>query len=174
MNEFGRTINAPLVLEFDPIGTDEKGFRHEFDTLSETDEDPIGQWVKIAKAKGDTRDSDHVLLHLVIELHRKVDNLTKLINNEKPSYVHLNLIEPLESVGHGHFVMEKPVFEKHKEYYGRINLPVFPQRIVPLYFTAIEPNHAKINLMHERDIKDWDSYILARERALIREKKGLN
>lgn len=173
-SELGRTISAPLVIEYDPIDVDEKNFRLEFDTLAQTDEDPIGQWLKIAKAKGETRESDSVLLHLVVELHRKVDDLTKLINNERPTYVQLHHVIPIESVGHGHFFIEQNTLDRDKEYYGRVNLPVFPQRVVPVYFTALDANHARVTIMHERDIKDWDSYILARERQLIREQKGLN
>ena len=48
----------------------------------------------------------------------------------------------------------------------------FPKREVPIYFIGVDEYIAEIILMHERDIKDWNSFVVARERAMIREKKG--
>lgn len=172
MNEFGRIITAPLQAEFSLARIDERGFRREYDRLAETDEDPIGQWVKLAKARGETRDSDSVLLHLMVELHRKVDDLQKIIKQEETIYLKLEHQVSLEGVGHGIFELEPEGFVPGEHYYGRINLPVFPQRLVPLYFHALDEKRAVVDLMHDRDIKDWDSYIAAKDRALAREQKG--
>lgn len=174
MSTLGRIVSAPLIIEYDFAEVNPKAFRHEYDTLAETDEDPVGQWLRIARARGETRDSDSVLIHLVVELHRKIDNLTQIIQNETPSYVKLGHVSHLEGIGHGVFIMEKPLFTPEREYYGRINLPAFPQRIVPVYFKTLDQKSAEITLMHERDVKDWDTYLTARERALIREQKGRN
>lgn len=174
MNEFGRIVSAPLSIEFSEASLDEKAFRKEYEMLAETDEDPIGQWLKLAKARGDTRDSDMVLLHLTVELHRKVDELKKMVAGEITTYLDLQHGAELEGVGHGIFQLETAEMETSQEYYGRINLPVFPQRIVPLYFRAIDSVRAKIQLMHERDVREWDSYIAARDRAKARELRGRN
>lgn len=172
MSKFGRIISAPLQAEFSSARLNEKEFRREYDRMAEADEDPIGQWVKLAKARGETRDSDSVLLHLMVELHRKVDNLHKTIKQEETTYLELEYQVSLEGIGHGIFELEKEGFELGEHYYGRINLPVFPQRLVPLYFHAIDEKRAVVDLMHDRDIKDWDSYIAAKDRALAREQKG--
>jgi hypothetical protein len=48
-------------------------------------------------------------------------------------------------------------------------MPVHPKRDVAVFFTALNENIAHIQKMHERDIKEWNSYVTARERVLIRE-----
>ena len=61
----------------------------------------------------------------------------------------------------------------NKKYYGRLEIAFFPQREVPIYFMAVDKQIAEILIMHDRDIKDYNAFITARERAIIREKRGL-
>ena len=166
-----RVVNAPLVIEYEESSDRYKEFKKEYDSLSEYEEDSIGQWLKLAKAKGETRDSDEVLLTLMIELHRKVDELRALIKNEEREFVKLKNIQKLEGIGYEHFKFEKEVLQKDVEYYGRIAMPVFPKREIPLFFKAVSADMAEIVLMHEKDIKDWSAYVVARERVMIRELK---
>ena len=42
-----------------------------------------------------------------------------------------------------------------------------------MFFKALDENIAEIVLMHQGDIKDWSSYMSARERVMIREAKVL-
>ena len=51
-------------------------------------------------------------------------------------------------------------------------MPTFPKREIPLFFIGVDEKTAKIELIHERDSKDWDSYVTARERVLIREMRA--
>jgi len=62
--------------------------------------------------------------------------------------------------------------EKNKKYYGRLEISLFPQRDVPVYFIGVDGMVAEIFMMHERDIKDYNAFIAARERAIIREQKA--
>ncbi len=166
-----RLVTAPLDIDFDPGDRNSEEFEREYQRLSETDEDPIGQWLKIAKARGETRDTDPVLLNLIIELHRKVDQLTQIVKNEEPQRIPLSHSGHIESIGFEHFRLSEPMLEPKKLYYGRIAMPVFPKRDVAVWFEAIDPKLAKIVRMHERDIKEWNSYVTARERIMIREMK---
>ena len=75
-----RLIPAPLDLMFSPCEENE-AYEREYQQLSGADDDAIGQWLKIAKARGDTQETDSVLLQLIVELHRKIDNLERLINS---------------------------------------------------------------------------------------------
>ena len=68
--------------------------------------------------------------------------------------------------------MESEVFNEGKSYYGRIVMPVFPKREIPVFFTATSSNLAKITKLHERDMNDWNAYVTARERVMIREMKA--
>jgi len=140
-----RLVTAPLEIDFDLGDRSPEEFEREFQRLSETDEDPIGQWLKIA--------------------------LTQIVKNEEPERVPLAHHGHIESIGFEHFRLSKPLLEKGKRYYGRIAMPVFPKRDVAVWFDAIDERLAKIGRMHERDIKEWNSYVTARERIMIREMK---
>ena len=165
-----RLIPAPLSIEFEE---DKEEFKSEYDKLGAEIDDPIGQYIKMAKARGETSDTDKVLLELVIALHRKVDELTKLIKNETKELIPLKYNEKITDVGYEYFKFKNPVLTKNQKYYGRLNISFFPEREVPIYFIAVDERVAEIILMHDRDIKDYNAFVAARERAIIREKKGL-
>lgn len=171
MSENVRIVNAPLIIEYEESDKRYDEFKKEYDSLSEYEEDSIGQWLKLAKAKGDTRDSDEVLLTLMVELHRKIDELTSLVKNEEKEYLKLKNLQRIEGIGYEHFKLEKEVLQEGLEYYGRIAMPVFPKREIPLFFKAVGKDMAEVTLMHEKDIKDWSAYVVARERVMIRELK---
>ncbi|NPA82003.1 MAG: hypothetical protein GXO31_05295 [Epsilonproteobacteria bacterium] len=168
-----RLVKAPLKIAFSRADKDRyKLFKREFDKLSEYDEDPVGQWLKMAKARGETKESDQVLLTLIVELHRKVDEITKILKNEEIEFLKLDTESMIEEIGFEHFKIEDDLLEEGLQYYGRIPMPIFPKREVAVFFTAVSENIAKIDLMHERDRVDWDAYVAARERVMIRERKA--
>ena len=166
-----RLIPAPISLQFSPQSQNEEAFSREYHRLSESDDDPIAQWLKMAKARGETSQSDPVLLNLMVELHRKVDSLEKLIKNEEPERVKLLTNADIESIGFKNFQLKSALMEEGMEYYGRIEMPVYPQRDVGVYFKALTKEIAEITKMHERDEREWNAYVTARERVLIREMK---
>ena len=163
-----RLVKAYVDFEFDEYNED---FQKEFDTLGAESDDPIGQYIKLAKARGETRDTDPVLLELLIALHRKVDELSAFIKNETKELLSLRYKTQITAIGFEYFAISEPLFE-NKKYYGRMALPVFPKREVPVIFEGIDKTTAKILSMHERDVKDYNAFITARERAIIRELKG--
>ena len=77
-------------------------------------------------------------------------------------------------IGFEHFEIRDLLLEKDKKYYGRIDLPVFPPREVGIIFKGESKKLANILLMHERDVKDYNAFLMARERAIIREIKAKN
>lgn len=167
-----RMVEAPLSLEYDLLELDEMAFKREYQQLSESDDDPIAQWLKLAKAKGETAESDPVLLNLLVELHRKVDNLERLIKDEKPKRLTLRFAKNIAKIGFEHFALDEAGFEPSKRYYGRIEMPIYPKRDVAVLFVAVDEKLAKIEQMHERDEREWASYLTARERVLIRQMRG--
>jgi hypothetical protein len=164
-----RLIPAPIEIVFDEAEKNLEIFEREYHSLSESDDDPIGQWLKLAKARGETSETDPVLLNLIVELHRKIDALESFLKNETPKRVPLSYHTEIESIGFEHFKLKTPSLETGKLYYGRIAMPVHPKRDVAVFFEALNKNIASIVRMHERDIKEWNSYVTARERVLIRE-----
>jgi hypothetical protein len=169
-----RLVSAPISLVYDMSDVNEEGFEREYNTLSESDDDPISQWLKLARAKGETSNSDQVLLNLVVELHRKIDSLEKFLKNEKPNRVSLVNSSMIESIGFGYFKLKNDDLQEAKEYYGRIDMPVHPRRDIAVFFKAESSNLCKIIRMHERDEKEWNSYVVARERVMIREMRSNN
>ncbi len=165
-----RLVKAPISIVYDIA--DESLHEREYHTLSEADDDAIGQWLKLAKARGETSESDPIALKLLVELHRKVDNLERLIKNEKPNRIGLSSEGKIESIGFGYFKLEDGDFEPSQRYYGRITMPTYPQREIGVFFIAEDTSLARLEKMHDRDEKEWGAYVTARERVMIRELKG--
>jgi len=166
-----RLVPAPISLVYSKLNIDKEAYEREFQKLSDSDDDPISQWLKLAKARGDTTDSDPVLLNLMVELHRKIDALEMFIKNETPSRVSLTDEAHIESIGFEHFKLKESVLETGEIYYARILMPVHPKRDVGVFFKALDSSLAEFTKMHERDEKEWAGYMTARERVLIREAK---
>jgi hypothetical protein len=166
-----RLVKAPISLVFSEAAINEDEYKREFAQLHESDDDPISQWLKLAKAKGETSDSDPVLLNLVVELHRKIDALEQFLKNEESKRISLNSVADIESIGFEHFKLSNEILQEGIIYYGRVEMPVHPKRDVAIFFKAIDNSLASIIKMHERDEKEWGAYLTARERVLIREAK---
>ena len=166
-----RLVPAPISIVFSEAEVNKEAYEREYQQLSESDDDPISQWLKLAKARGETAESDPVLLNLMVELHRKVDALEMLLKNETPKRLSLTHEAHIRAIGFEHFELEEPLLQEGKEYYGRITMPVYPKRDIGVFFKAVSQNLAQIIKMHERDEKEWAAYLTARERILIREAK---
>lgn len=164
-------IEAPLEVEFDIDQDNSEDLEREYNTIGECD-DAIGQWLRAAKAKGETNDSDPVMLHLIIELYRKIDRLEQVISNSVPTYFPLRQKVLISRIGFEHFEISKPLLELGQRYYGRIVLPLQNKKVVPLYFEAQSTTLAKIVRIHSTDEKEWSSYTMSRERLKIRQLKG--
>lgn len=166
-----RLVPAPISLCFSEADLDKEVYEREYQQLSESDDDPISQWLKLAKARGETSESDPVILNLVVELHRKIDALEMFLKNETPTRVSLVHEVEIESIGFEHFNLKEENLEVGKTYYGRIAMPVHPKRDVGVFFIAQSSTLAKFVRIHDRDEREWASYLTARERVLIREAK---
>lgn len=166
-----RLVAAPISLVYSKIETNKEAYEREYQKLNDSDDDPISQWLKLAKARGDTSDSDPVLLNLMVELHRKIDSLEMYIKNEKPARVSLSYESHIESIGFEHFKLKEDVLEVGQVYYSRIQMPVHPKRDLGVFFKALDSSLAEIIKIHDRDEKEWAAYMTARERVLLRETK---
>lgn len=162
---------SSIDISFSEVSTDKDTFLYEFVHSNENEEDPINQWLKLARAKGEVAQTDPVLLNLMVELHKKVDALERFLKNEEPKKTPLSYDISVESIGFEHFKLTKDVLSEGVEYYARVSMPIYPQRDIKIFFRAVDASLAKITKIHERDEKEWGAYILARERALIRQAK---
>lgn len=168
-----RLVDASLEIAFDKADANPDEFEREYLKISEADDDAIGQWLRVAKAKGDTAESDPAVLHLMVELYRKMDRLEQLIMQSAPKHLNLSRKSGILRIGFEHFELNEPLLLEGERYYGRIELPVHPRKETPFYFEALSPTVAKIVRMHSRDENEWGTYIRSRERAIIRHLKGL-
>ncbi|HEX5710722.1 MAG TPA: hypothetical protein VFX68_05185 [Sulfuricurvum sp.] len=168
-----RLVEAHLEIDFGSLESNPEGFELEFNLIAERDDDAIGQWLRTSRAKGDTSDSDPVVLHLLVELYRKMDRVENLILGKTTTYLPLDAKAKIEKIGFDHFELSEPLLETSQYYYGRIELPVLPQRLTPVFFEALSPTLAKITRIHIKDANEWGAYMTARERAIIRHMKGL-
>ena len=166
-----RLVPAPISIVFSETTNDNEAFEREYHQLSESDDNPINKWLKLAKARGETAETDPVILNLVVELHNKLDALEKFLKNEEPVRVSLMHETEIDAIGFEHFNLSQAILEEGKEYYGRVEMPVHPKRDVGIFFKAESKTLAAITRMHERDEREWGSYLTARERVLIREAK---
>lgn len=164
-----RLVQAPISLVYSLSTNDEESYEREFQKLNESDDDAISQWLKNAKGRGETSETDPVLLNLIVELHRKIDGLERFIKNEEPIRLSLTDEQDIQSIGFEYFKLKDDALEVGKTYYGRVEMPVHPKRDIPIYFEAIEPSLAKLIKIHERDEKEWGAYLTSRERVLIRQ-----
>lgn len=164
-----RLVKAPISLVFSLADLNPEMFEREYHQLSESEDNAINQWLKLAKARGETSDTDPVLLNLLVELHNKIDALELYIKNEEPQRVGLSVEAHIDAIGFEHFNLSDALLEVDKEYYGRVEMPVHPKRDVGIFFTAENETLAKITRIHDRDEKEWGAYMTARERVLIRE-----
>ena len=169
-----RLIPAPISLAFSEDDGDNERFKREFDSMSESDDDAVGQWLKLARARGETMESDQVMLTLVTELHRKVDQIIRKLENSESEQLPLESEEEIDGINYDFFALKADRFTPGRKYYGRIAMPTFPKRDVAVYFKALDGRTAEITLLHQRDRKEWDSYVASRERAMIREMKEKN
>ncbi|MEF3192370.1 MAG: hypothetical protein K6347_07490, partial [Campylobacterales bacterium] len=128
-----------------------------------------GQWLKMAYARGEAQESDRLLLTLLVELHRKVDRLEKLIKGDPVKLLDLGQAIEVDWLGFEHIKFNTPTLETDQIYYARAYLPTLTNQPIPLFLRALNPTLAHIERIHERDAKEWDGYIFARERMGIQE-----
>jgi hypothetical protein len=164
-----RLIQAPISITFSQADVNPQMYEREYHQLSESEDNAINQWLKLAKARGETSDTDPVLLNLVVELHNKLDALELFLKDEVPHRVPLTVATHIDAIGFEYFNLLDAVLEQDVEYYGRIEMPVHPKRDIGVFFKAQSETLAKITRMHERDEREWGAYMTARERVLIRE-----
>ncbi|PZT48843.1 hypothetical protein B6S12_02010 [Helicobacter valdiviensis] len=163
-----RLVETYLNIEYEEANKNSEEFAREFNALTQSDEDPIGEWLRLTKAKKGNLESDNVvILELLVEIYRKIETLEQTIKSVQKEYISLANKGLVKTLGHSCFALDKHKLEENTLYYGRIELPTFPKRIIPLYFTY-HSNLAWVGNIHSRDEVEWDSYVASKERALIR------
>ncbi len=147
-----RLFKAPLSMVYECDRSGDEKFLREFNSILPGDEDALGAWLKRAKSRD-----------------RKIDALSDYIKNEHKQYLPLKESADIDEIGFTHIKISEDKFTKNEIYYARIMMPIFPKRNLSLYLRAQDERLAKIENMHEEDEADWNAYVTARERVMIRE-----
>jgi len=170
-----RFVPATLSFSFEEINNSNKAvFKEEYNLLSEYENDDINEWIKKLKSKGQLDDTDKVLLTLLVELHKKVDNIEALLRNNDDSGIKLQNTSNIIGINFDYIKTDSYDFLEDKLYYAKISLPVFPKREIPVYLYGITSEIARIHLISQKNLEDWNALVMAKEREYIREIKGVN
>lgn len=153
------------ILEVSEIGGDSL---KEFNQLNQKEEAGIDKWLKLAK--GREYDGDEVILELVAEVYKKLERI------EEHLFAHRSNLLPLTQnvqtccIGHEALCFDQALCEG-KIYYARMDLPVFPNKLIPFYFKMLTPHIAQIVKMGDLHTRSYDSYVVECERIGIRVKR---
>ncbi|RAZ51904.1 hypothetical protein [Campylobacter hyointestinalis] len=160
-----RLIASQISVEFEEDDGDK--FELEFSSSRAN----IEEWLSLAKARGEAENSDPLTLKLLVQLYKKVDELSNLIKNEKSPQIPLKYYEITSLIGFEGFEFKNECLKPGKIYFARVSLPLFIKRSILLYFEALDTKTAKIIKVSTSDEKEWSMYVAQSERLEIRKQK---
>ena len=116
---------------------------------------------------------------MLVHIYKKLEHLENLITDSHEKYIPLKHSIHTKQLGHGAIILDSTMLDSasleiDKQYYVRLFLPVFPVRCVPLFAIAKDTQILQIKKMADRDLKDYDSYIVSIEREMLKARKTQN
>jgi len=167
-----RFIPAALDFVYEEVFPSNKQmFQNEYNTLSEYENNDIEEWLKKAKTKGATEDSDKVLLTLIVELHKKIDRLENILTQKEKDSITLQHQSKIVGINFDYIESDGLDFLNTHRYYAKVMMPTFPKREIPMFLVGVDKNRAKIQLISQKNLEDWNSFVMSKEREMIREIK---
>lgn len=160
-----REIRISANIEFEEVGAREDEFLREFDTFSETNSNPIDDMIQKMKAKEGKNAPEDMTIFLLSELHKKIDELTRLVKGSETSYVELKSKVAIDFAWFDHLVIDG--LKMGETYYARLEIPLFRPRPIPMFFRATDGGNAEIVKIWTRDRQEFDSYLASKEREEI-------
>lgn len=163
---------ARCVLDVEAEKVDEIGGKYfqEYISLNQIEESGIEKWLKLSKSRD--YEGDEVMLELLVEVYKKLERLEqKLFIKENP-YLPLSLSLKTHSIGHGVLCFEEELPEGEM-YYARFDLPIFPSKIIPVFFRMLTPHIAKIIKIGYSHNHSYDGYVVECERMEIRSRREI-
>ena len=161
-----RLIYGRVEIAFEP--DDEYVYEVEFNQSRSN----IDEWLSHEKVRGESENSDPLTLKLLVELYKKVDELSSIIKNQHtpPKPLKFNFIT--SKIGYEGFEFDNECLEVGVTYYARVNLPLFIRREVLMYFKAVTPKCAKILKISRGNEREWNAFVAESERLEIRKAKN--
>lgn len=169
-----RLVTATMNLVYEEVTSERtEQFEREYHEISEMEENSITQGIKHIKTRGESDETNLLILNILSELYRKMDKIEHLLVHGTLKRLNLTSEALIESIGLEHLKLKTESLEIGKHYYARIEIPIFPKREIAFYFEAVESSLAHIEKIHVRDKEAWGYYMTACERIMIRQMKGL-
>lgn len=163
-----RIVRSHLGLEALMVENIEGETLQEFYALNHGEETGIEKWLRFAK--GREYDGDEIMLELLSEIYKKLDRIEQKLFATQTPYLPLSKSLKICYLGHEFLCFEEKLGEGEM-YYARLDLPIFPNKLIPFYFKMLTPQIAKIIKMGSLHARSYDSYIAECERIEIREKR---
>lgn len=149
----------------------------EYETITQLHGNSIDKWLSSLKAKsGDCKcgGGTAILGEMLVHIYKKLEHIENLITDSSTQYIPLKHSTHTTQLGHGVILLDSVHLVTESQYYVRLFLPVFPVRCVPLFAIAKDNGVLKIKKMADRDIKDYDGYIVSIEREMLKARKTQN
>lgn len=173
-----RLVDARLQMELQAIDDSiELKATQEYDVITQLHGNSIDKWLSSLKAKsGDCKcgGGTAILGEMLVHIYKKLEHLENLIAGSEVQYIPLEHSTHTTRLGHGAILLDSPSLIPQTQYYVRLFLPVFPVRCVPLFAVAKEEGVLQITKMAERDLRDYDGYIVSIEREMLKARKSQN
>jgi len=166
-------VRIAANIAFEEVGHRKEEFEREFEIFSSTDSNPVDDFIQKMKAKEGKNAPDDMTILLLAELHKKVDDLTKIIKGETKTYLPLANEKILDFAWFDTICLSG--LNPGATYYARISMPLFRSRLIPFFFEASNEEYGTITKIWPSDKADFDGYLaskdreeIARERAFIK------
>lgn len=178
-----RLVDASLQIELQVLDDSiELEAIKEYEVITQLHANSIDKWLSSLKAKsGDCKcgGGTAILGEMLVHIYKKLEHLENLITDSHEKYIPLKHSIHTKQLGHGAIILDSTMLDStlleiDKQYYVRLFLPVFPVRCVPLFAVAKDTQILQIKKMADRDLKDYDSYIVSIEREMLKARKTQN
>ncbi len=156
---------------FEEVDGRQEEFEREFESFSGTDSNPVDDFIQKLKAREGKNLPDAITLTLLVELHKKIDDLTKIVKNETKELARLANEQALDFAWFD--TIKVTGLKSGSIYYARVYLPLFRPRPVPFFCEAIDEDSAKIIKIWPDDKADFDGYLASKDREEIARERGL-
>lgn len=173
-----RLVDSRLHIEFEIIDEvlNSKAIE-EYNLITQLHNNSIDRWLHSLQVKSmncKCGGSTLVLGEMLIHIYKKLEYIENLIVGSEMQYIPLKNIAHTQKLGHGIIVLDSTNLEIGQNYYVRFLLPAFPARCIPIFAIAKDINVLQINRIAERDLRDYDSYIVSVEREILRARRTQN
>lgn len=163
-----RIARCVLDIEVQEVQEIDGKYFQEYIALNQIEESGIEKWLKLSK--GRDYEGDEVMLELLVEVYKKLERLEQKLSIKENPYLPLELSLKTHSIGHGVICFEEELREGGL-YYGRIDLPIFPSKIIPVFFKMLTPLVGKIIKIGTMHNQSYDTYVVECERMEIRSRR---